>query len=663
MLLLCALVAGIGSMWATEYDFEFSSTTGSYNSTNKTSTWTDDYCTIFQQKGSSTTEVADYVNAPRWYKSHTITFTPAEGYEISQIVVVGSSSGKTTYYGQTMTASKGTITNTNTSTTTWTGTATHDEGVTLTMGSQCRPATVSITYSATVAPGTVATPTFSPAAGAVAYNTSVSISCATDGATIYYTTDGSTPTTSSSVYDAEAKPTIIAATTIKAYAVKDGLTDSDVAEGEYTIAQVATPTFSPGAGEVDKDAEITINCATDGATIYYTTDGSTPTTSSTVYDSDAKPTIDDDKTIKAIAIKDNYLNSDVSEAAYTYSRQKDYNLVTSLSQIVSGKHYLIASGTSGSGVKVMDGQNDNNRGVKSVSFSGSTLQATGAQEFVIQGPDKDGYYTFYDASLEGFLYASSSSKNYLKTQTTLNDNGRFTITFSENAAVITAQGTNTHNLMRYNSSNSIFSCYESGQSAIYLFVLNGEATPSESVTVTSVGYATYASDNALDFTGKSIEAYYATQNGTNGVNFTRIYKVPAREGVLLHNPSGATTLDIPVATAKDNVPGNVFKRGTGVAVASDVETTKHNYILNNGASGLGFYHAAGQTVAVNKAYIQINEGAGVKGFIALPGSEETAVEAVKAETEDGVIFNLAGQRVQKLQRGINIINGKKVVVK
>lgn len=192
----------------------------------------------------------------------------------------------------------------------------------------------------------------------------------------------------------------------------------------------------------------------------------------------------------------------------------------------------------------------------------------------------------------------------------------------------------------------------------------------QAITISTYGYATFACSAPLDFTGKEIKAYYATANGRTGVTFHQINKVPANTGILLYKDGGATE-NIPVfdGTGAADVTDNVFKVGTGATIASvngEGETAKHNYILNDVGGVLGFYKAAGQTVATNKAYIQINYAtvaALVKGFIALPDFEETAVEAVKADAENGVIFNLAGQRVSKLQRGINIINGKKVVVK
>lgn len=80
-----------------------------------------------------------------------------------------------------------------------------------------------------------ATPTATPGAGAVASGTQIALASATAGATIYYTLNGATPTEASAVYNASAKPTIAAATTVKAIAVKAGCANSGVLAAAYTL--------------------------------------------------------------------------------------------------------------------------------------------------------------------------------------------------------------------------------------------------------------------------------------------------------------------------------------------------------------------------------------------------------------------------------------------
>ena len=158
--------------------------------------------------------------------------------------------------------------------------------------------------------------------GTESFNGSVSVSMSdtTSGATIYYTTDGTTPTTSSTKYAGAI--TVSATKTINAVASATGYLVSQMASATFTdITQASAPTFSPVAGIYTAAQSVTISDATSGATIYYTTDGTTPTTSSTKYAGTAI-TVSSTETINAIAVVSGYTNSAVSSAAYTISRRE-----------------------------------------------------------------------------------------------------------------------------------------------------------------------------------------------------------------------------------------------------------------------------------------------------------------------------------------------------
>ena len=153
-------------------------------------------------------------------------------------------------------------------------------------------------------------PVFTPPAGTYSAAQNVSLSSATADATIYYTTDGSTPTAASTKY---SNPIAVSASeTINAIAISQTYGSSNVAAAAYVI-QASTPIFTPGAGTYTSQQMVTITDATPGATIYYAIN-ETPTTSSTKYIGPI--TVSSTETIKAIAVASGYTSA-VATAAYT----------------------------------------------------------------------------------------------------------------------------------------------------------------------------------------------------------------------------------------------------------------------------------------------------------------------------------------------------------
>ncbi|MGA7156564.1 MAG: chitobiase/beta-hexosaminidase C-terminal domain-containing protein [Acidobacteriaceae bacterium] len=156
-------------------------------------------------------------------------------------------------------------------------------------------------------------PTFSVPAGTYTTVQTVTVSDATPGATIYYTTNGTIPTPSSTVYSGPI--TVSSTETVEAVATARGETISAVASAIYTITlPTATPTFNLASGTYNL-ATVALSDSTPGATIYYTTNGTTPTSNSNVYSGPIA--VSSTETIEAIAMSSGIPNSAVSTATYT----------------------------------------------------------------------------------------------------------------------------------------------------------------------------------------------------------------------------------------------------------------------------------------------------------------------------------------------------------
>ena len=166
----------------------------------------------------------------------------------------------------------------------------------------------------------VAAPVFSPGPGTYMVAQDVTITTATAGAEIRYTTDGSTPAAASGT--PYAGPVHIAESlTLRAVAYRAGWTTSIVTSGQYLIGpQVAAAVFVPGPGTYADPQDVAISTLTAGAAIRYTTDGSTPTAAlGTLYT--APVHIAASTTLKAVAFQAGWRDSPVTSGAYTIGFQ------------------------------------------------------------------------------------------------------------------------------------------------------------------------------------------------------------------------------------------------------------------------------------------------------------------------------------------------------
>lgn len=157
-------------------------------------------------------------------------------------------------------------------------------------------------------PNIVATPVISNPTDIIG-GAQITLTCTTSGAIIYYTTNGSNPTTSSTKY---TKPfTLTSTKTVKAIAVKSGMSNSAIASKTITVNPVATPTVSFAV--TNAGFKTTITTATAGAKIYYTTDGTNPTTASMPYNANEGFNMGAEGTVKAFAVKPGMANSAFAE--------------------------------------------------------------------------------------------------------------------------------------------------------------------------------------------------------------------------------------------------------------------------------------------------------------------------------------------------------------
>jgi len=130
----------------------------------------------------------------------------------------------------------------------------------------------------------------------------------------------------------------------------------------------------------------------------------------------------------------------------------------------------------------------------------------------------------------------------------------------------------------------------------------------------------------------------------------------ANQPVVLYSKSNVTSLTISNETGT-SADGNELE-GT---IAAKTVTADENYVLNGDASNVGFYKFSGTEMPGFKAYLP--SSAKVKAFTFTFNDAETAIRAIENENNGIEIYDMAGRRVPKAQKGLYIVNGKKVMYK
>lgn len=417
---------------------------------------------------------------------------------------------------------------------------------------------------------------------------------------------------------------------------------------------VATPTFDIDEGTYTEAKNVTISCSTEGAAIYYTLNGSTPSAQSTLY---ASPiVINQSCVLKAIAIKDGE-SSAIATAKYNIYIVQDgvfdfttgvLNYDSGVTPTNDGQSYIeeAKTWTAGNVTLVTDGKyrwwnssnsydlrfyNNSPKSKMTISVPEgkaiTRIEITGGTNFVVNcGTYNSGVWSGVSPAVE-FTYNASSGSINVRT---------ITVTYAD-AATITLVSACTDGTNYYGT--------YSNSSA---FVVP------EDLTVSEIG---------VNANGKLNVRNYSTGD-----------IVPANTGVMVSSATaGNHTVILSNETGTSVLGTNNRLRPSGnggisaAAMATAAPSCKYYRLTMHNGTDLGFYWGAPEgasfDLAANKAYLAIQQPSPTQGFIGINPGEESGIEAVFTTNDDSNVYDLQGRRVAQPQKGLYIVNGKKVIIK
>lgn len=442
----------------------------------------------------------------------------------------------------------------------------------------------------------------------------------------------------------------------------DNILARNVAVGDLVLDTAPTITTADSKSYFASTQTVTLACETDGASIRYTTDGSTPTTSSTLYSAPFE--ISATTTVKAIAIK-GYAVSDVTsttinklyaQTTVTESETWDWSVIE------SGTSQLTAETTPSKNVYFVLKNLELYEGYSIPSGFGDAqkLNVRGEYGFRIVSGTK-----FFQGANIKFTTEVSGTLDVYFSNTGNNPERHLTVNGVEKG-----DGTASTSQVVASGIPVVPGEVVLGASTNYLRFYKIVFTPVTSVskTITSAGWATYCSPYALDFTGDiaNLTDAYIVTGGSAGVLTKTSVKggtVPANTGLLLKGTEGTVTIPV-VATGSTDVLANKL---VGVTANTVIDAETGYVLMNDATYGLAFYKNKNAfTVGANTAYLPANFAGGGARFDSFSFDDETTgitqIENGKSNIENSV-YNLNGQRVSKPKNGLYIVNGKKVIVK
>lgn len=368
-----------------------------------------------------------------------------------------------------------------------------------------------------------------------------------------------------------------------------------------------------------------------------------------------------------------------------------YKKVTSTDEIVDGSVYLIVNEEN----KTALGTNSGNYCDKvSISFTEtetveglSAVNEAGSPYEVTFSKSEDG--NFYLHTAYGYLYRPQASSNYVRATTDKSTATTWECTISNGDATLYSQNGTYKGYLRYNSGSPRFSCYDkaTSQKAIQLYQKVGELKAHGVMG----GYASYAADFAYimpeGLMGKIV--YLDGNKLTTDNIYAGGTEVPALTPLLIRTYDAFSRTDevnyYPVVLDKE-VAKNDATDKNALEYRRDIVEGKYMTSSLNFAEGCRYYKLSVDNNGENPGfYYGAAEGAafemknGSSAYLTVPASlaspallfddnEITGIENLtpaQGEANNGAVYNLQGVRMngKNLQKGLYIINGKKVVIK
>ena len=402
--------------------------------------------------------------------------------------------------------------------------------------------------------------------------------------------------------------------------------------GETPVVNVDAPVFNPEDGTTfEENLTVTLTCATAGANIQYSYNGEYFT------DYTAPIVIDETTTIYAKAVLGTN-ESAVVQATYTKEAApqpigNEYVLVKDIADLAAGKHIIFVNKES---AKAMSStQNSNNRSATEITIASDVATATEATEIFTLEKDGD-YWLFKASKTPGYIYAAgANSSNYLRTEEEADNKAQATVAIASDGEATVTFNMTGRNLLRYNNTNNIFSCYASGQLPVYIFIEKSGDTPQPTQVATPTfnpaqGEYTEAQSVTIACATDGATIHYTT-DGTEPTAESAVYAEPIAVGETMTIKAiaikeGMTNSEIATATYTINIPsgeGTTFVKVT----AADQLVAGKKYIIVSGNKALGvaptgnFLSAidvtGGNEVTVNDDGVAIMTLAGTTGHYTL----------------------------------------------